>query len=609
MMSGDWIPLSLPERIRALAPGTRIVSLGGATEASIWSILYPIERGGAGLAQHPVRPADVQPGVRVVGEELEDRPVWVAGQLYITGIGLALGYWRDEEKTRSSFVRHPRTGERLYRTGDLGRWLPDGTIEFLGREDFQVKVQGYRIELGEIESTLAQHAGVRAAVAGTIGDPRGARRLVAWVVRAEKKEISAGSPPATEPDPGHPEGTLSDPLARLELKMSRPGVRRFPAGGSSYLLPRAERGAESYLTRRSHREYLPSPLPMERLSQLLASLALLELNGLARYRYASAGALYPVQVYLWVRDGRVEGLPGGAYYYHPEEHSLVLLAAGAGLPTEIHAAVNRPAFEGSAFSLFLVGQARAIEPLYGSLARDFCLLEAGYMSQLLMSEAGRHEIGLCPIGGVDFERVRPLLALDDGHMALHTLLGGPIDPAWVAAEPVRTAGQADGSRAAELRNFLAARLPAYMVPSSLVFLDSLPLSSNGKVDRQRLPQPEEMVEAAYEAPRTELERTLAGILQEILGVERVGVHESFFHLGANSLHIVQLNNRLRAVLGRDLSIVEMFRFSNVSGLAAHLGAGAGSAPPVPHERAGSRAEARREEMARRRARRGGPQDG
>src|SRR5439155_20702794 len=72
--------------------------------------------------------------------------------------------------------------ERLYRTGDLGRFRPDGTIEFLGREDFQVKIQGHRVELGEIEAVLMEHPGVRAAVAAAAGDPRGERRLVAYVV-------------------------------------------------------------------------------------------------------------------------------------------------------------------------------------------------------------------------------------------------------------------------------------------------------------------------------------------------------------------------------------------------------------------------------------------
>src|SRR5206468_2382483 len=90
------------------------------------------------------------------------------------------GYWRDEEKTRASFRTHPRTGERLYRTGDLGRYLPGGSIEFLGREDGQVKVLGTRVELGEIEAGLARHPAVASAVVVARGEWN--RELSAYVV-------------------------------------------------------------------------------------------------------------------------------------------------------------------------------------------------------------------------------------------------------------------------------------------------------------------------------------------------------------------------------------------------------------------------------------------
>ena len=182
MLSGDWIPVTLPDRIRAVAGRVEVVSLGGATEASIWSILHPVEAVDPGWKSVPYGKPMSNQQFHVLDDALEPRPVWVPGQLYIGGIGLARGYWRDQEQTRASFLTHPRTRERLYRTGDLGRYLPDGSIEFLGRKDFQVKVQGYRVELGEIETALAQHPAVREAVATAVGEPRGSQRLVAHVV-------------------------------------------------------------------------------------------------------------------------------------------------------------------------------------------------------------------------------------------------------------------------------------------------------------------------------------------------------------------------------------------------------------------------------------------
>ena len=186
LMSGDWISVTLPDRIARLSPGAAVTSLGGATEASIWSISYPIERVDPAWRSIPYgRPLKNQ-RFYVLDAVLEPCPVGLAGDLYIGGVGLAMGYWRDEAITRAAFIEHPRTGERLYRTGDLGRYMPDGVIEFLGRKDFQVKLRGFRIELGEIEVTLMSHPAVREAVVMVREDTPGDKRLVAYVIPHEE---------------------------------------------------------------------------------------------------------------------------------------------------------------------------------------------------------------------------------------------------------------------------------------------------------------------------------------------------------------------------------------------------------------------------------------
>ncbi|WP_437759712.1 amino acid adenylation domain-containing protein [Sorangium sp. So ce1389] len=184
MMSGDWIPLKLPDRIRAACQAPHVVSLGGATEASIWSIAHPISSIDPAWRSIPYGRPLANQHVYVLDEGLEPCPIGVPGEIIIGGIGVALGYWRDEARTRERFLEHPATGERLYRTGDLGRYFADGTIELLGRTDHQVKIRGFRIELGEIEATLAQHPSVEQAVVAPKTDPSGEKRLVAYVVSA-----------------------------------------------------------------------------------------------------------------------------------------------------------------------------------------------------------------------------------------------------------------------------------------------------------------------------------------------------------------------------------------------------------------------------------------
>ncbi len=186
MLSGDWIPLTLPERVHAHLPKVALFSLGGATEGAIWSIHHPIGELDPAWPSVPYGRPLANQTFHVLDEHLRDRPDWVPGELHIGGTGVALGYLGDETRTAERFVTRPGTGERLYRTGDLGRYRPDGDIEFLGREDDQVKIRGHRVELAEIESALLSHPAVDAAAVLAVGG-REERRLAAFAEPARHR--------------------------------------------------------------------------------------------------------------------------------------------------------------------------------------------------------------------------------------------------------------------------------------------------------------------------------------------------------------------------------------------------------------------------------------
>ena len=180
LLSGDWIPLTLPERLQRLAPGAEVISLGGATEGAVWSIFHRITPADCAGRSIPYgRPLPGQ-GVLVLDAALRACSDWHIGELYIAGAGVADGYENDPERTDAAFLRHPDHG-RIYRTGDRGRRLPGGVIEFLGRTDTQVKLNGHRVELGEIESVLCGVVGVHRCAVIVQAAQRGAR-LAAFVV-------------------------------------------------------------------------------------------------------------------------------------------------------------------------------------------------------------------------------------------------------------------------------------------------------------------------------------------------------------------------------------------------------------------------------------------
>jgi SagB-type dehydrogenase family enzyme len=502
-----------------------------------------------------------------------------------------LGYWQDKEKTDASFFIHPRTGERLYKTGDLGRYLPDGNIEFLGREDFQVKIGGHRVELGEIETHLLQHEAVQKVIVSAVGETNHDKQLVAYIIPNETKENADETQVIAETTVDNeaiqtldPDEVLRDPVARLQFKLKQKGLRPSDNASSDVTLPEAKLKRDDYLNRQSFHQFLETSIDIQQLSQFLSCLQPYAFDEavLPKYRFPSSGNLYAIQSYLYIKPERINGIAAGFYYYHPHKHTLQLLSAELMTEQALYGGGNQMVFDQAAFSLFLVAEYNAIKPLYGDYSRDLCLVEAGYMSQLLMSEVTKQALGLCPIGGLYFDPLREKFGLSDSHELLHSFLGGGI-----AVEQTQQLEQALKENPAEtskkgvtderdntplnkrLESYLNKKLPHYMVPRLYVELVEFPLTANAKIDRNALPQPNlsEQGQQSVEAS-SDTERYLLHCLQKITAREHLSISDDFFHLGANSLDMVQLYNDISTEFQCDISIADVFQHASVQRLAA-----------------------------------------
>lgn len=581
ILAGDWIPVPLPDQLRCFWPQLDVIASGGPTETTIWDIWNRVGKVDPNWASIPYGKPLAQAGYHILDASGRRCPVWVRGEMHITGAGVTKGYLNRPKETAERFLQLPGINGTTFRSGDEGRLLPDGNIEFLGRNDFQVKINGQRIELGEIERVAQSVSGVRDCVA-VVKEGAQDKTLTAFITAERAPGTALQDPQSEQSAFEERQITRSDPAERLEAKLAYSSL--IPQEPEPHLQSLGTPvPGESRL--KSWRKFSKQTLTLDSLNRFLSPLhgARLVEGSEARFAYGSGGGLYPVQVYLYLKSDVSPEMPAGIWRYYPFEHALELVTKGA-LPADVHWGYNRGWANLAPMYVYLVADLKEITAQYGELARTMCQIEAGSIVQLLRHAAIETGFGVCAVGDISFPRTTNRFALNEHQEFLLALVAGELpdeDVNDTVAQPPLTERVCAALKAA---------VPSHMVPRAIIPLDTLPLTGNGKVDRKALVAMDTALDsekgaAEAVAPDGDFETTVSSILAGLLNTKRVNANDNFFDIGAGSALLVKAYHQIKADTGRDFPLISIFRFPSIRRLSEHLDAGAvpSVAEPSSHE--------------------------
>ncbi|MCK1818520.1 amino acid adenylation domain-containing protein [Streptomyces sp. XM83C] len=463
---GEALTRTLAQECLDAVPQATLVNLYGPTECTINSSAFPVDRAAVGDGPNSVSIGAPVAGTtyRILDEKQKEVAVGEVGELYIGGVQLARGYLHRPELTEERFVPDPFGPGRLFRTGDLAYWNADGTVQFVGRADNQVKLRGFRVELDEIKLAIETHTWVKHAAVIVKKDPRtGFQNLIACVELNPRE--------AALMDQGNHGAHHQSKESKLQVKaqLSNPGVRNAAeiAGRPVTDLPgreATEAQRRQAFARKTYRFYeggevsredvlrllgrrvtggrrrTPAEVGREEFGEILRWFGqhLSEERLLPKYGYASPGSLYATQLYLELAG--IADLPAGLYYYHPVEHRLVLIGETAGRP-------------GPRAVLHFLGRKRAIEPVYKNNIREVLEIETGHMVGLLEEVLPGYGLDIAPLEYTPQVKDRLDVAEEDYYLGTFALVpydGPREDPPvdlYVQAHPGKVAGLPAGQYA------------------------------------------------------------------------------------------------------------------------------------------------------------------
>ena len=599
LVGGEAIDAGLWAELAAL-PAVRCINLYGPTECGVDATAVEITAGTTPSIGRPLPGV----GVRVMDDQLCPVPAGVAGELCVLGPQVARGYFGDEETTARRFVTVVSTdgaGERLYRTGDRVRFTKDGMLEYLHRSDDQVKIRGFRVEPGEVEAALCEHPRVQRAVVIARDEDPGAQ-LVAYAVPAAKGDAALdlervegmnlhetrylyheiftqrvylhGGVTLRENavvfDVGANIGMFSlfvykncpsatlyafEPLVSVFAKLrSNLDVAGIPANLFEYGLSDTERAVSftfypGYSMMSGQQEYADADAEVEVIKRFLSN----ERNqGLA-----GRGELLE----------RVDELLDGRFYGTDECCRLRRLSQ----------VISEQGIE--RIDLLKIDVQRAeLDVLRGLEDRHWPLVHQIAMEvhdAVGTATEGRVDaiVGLLEDLGFEVVVKQDQVLAGTDRFSLYAVRPEYAEDSRPVVAEEQAAQNGDRLDGTVLRDWLAERLPAHLVPSAVLVLDKLPLSANGKVDRTALPAPQALRHVGRQhgtAPENVAEQILTEVWQEVLGMPEIGVEDDFFALGGDSIRSIQVQV-VAARRGLTFPLRSIFLHQTIRDLVRHGG--------------------------------------